>query len=495
LLRQEQLLNSIVMRRKLSERLLKPSAWEWDMIRTHLLLPLVAIAFAALPSSAAETLSAGVAVADITPEPGLRLWGYSDRTHGATGTLDPLMAKAVVLRVGDQSAAIVSLDLGRVPEQWVLDKIAEKTKADCGITNLFITASHTHHAPALDNVPGDPNPYADRVGDAITKIICEAAKQTEPVRIGIGRGEADLAHNRRHYLPDGRIAMRWRNAERAATEPVDREYVVIRLDRADGSPLAVLFNYACHPVVMGGDNYEYSADYVGTACALVEKELQSKCLFLQGACGNINPYMDKTPLNQGGVEAMRAMGKELGTLLTKTAQETKTAPPAKPSLQFQERIVPVRTRWDLEDPEVAKVLGAAYGPRFNGYISKIIKNNTVPCPLTTLVIDGDLALVGMPGEIFVQFQTQLKQESPIANTLLVGYTNGFHAYFPTIRDAAAGGYGGKTATYVEPGAGERLTDQALITLYKLAGQLHDVPRAQDFKLIEYDDLESSADKQ
>ena len=463
----------------------------------HLMLSLVVVVVVlyALPCIAAETLLAGVATADVTPEPGLRLWGYSDRTHGATGTLDPLMARAVVLRVGDQAAAIVSLDLGRVPEQPVLDKIAEKTKAGCGITNLFITASHTHHAPALDNVPGDPNPYADKVGDAISRIICEASSHTEPVKIGIGRGEADLAHNRRHVLPDGRIAMRWRNAERARTEPVDRQYVVIRLDRADGSPLAVLFHYACHPVVMGGDNYQYSADYVGTACALVEEVLKTKCLFLQGACGNINPYMDKTPLKQGGVEAMRAMGKELGTLLTNTATQIKTAAPAKPSLQFQERIVPVRTRWDLNDPEVISVLSAAYGPRFNNYISKIIKDNTVACPLTTLVIDGDLALVGMPGEIFVQFQTQLKQESPIPNTLLVGYTNGYHAYFPTIRDAAAGGYGGKTATYVEPGAGERLTDQALITLYKLADQLHDVPRAQDFKLLNYDVVKAQADKQ
>ena len=40
-------------------------------------------------SPAAEAnLLAGVATVDITPEPGLMLWGYSDRTHGATGTLD-----------------------------------------------------------------------------------------------------------------------------------------------------------------------------------------------------------------------------------------------------------------------------------------------------------------------------------------------------------------------------------------------------------------------
>src|SRR5690242_215327 len=94
---------------------------------------LIVLAFSLVPLRAAEpTLTAGVASVDITPEPGLRLWGYSNRTHGATGTLDPLMAKAVVLRLGDQSVAIVTLDLGRTPEEAILSKIRARTKAECG---------------------------------------------------------------------------------------------------------------------------------------------------------------------------------------------------------------------------------------------------------------------------------------------------------------------------------------------------------------------------
>lgn len=443
----------------------------------------------AAPSWAAEgPLMAGVATVDITPEPGLMLWGYSNRTHGATGTLDPLMAKAVVLRSGDQSVAIVSLDLGRTPEESVLNRIREETKSRCGVANLFITASHTHHAPAMESTADQPNPYAEKVGQQIAEVICKAAGELVPVKIGVGRGEADLAHNRRKFLRDGRVAMQWRNAEREKTEPVDREYATIRLDRADGSTLAVLFNYACHPVVMGGDNYQYSADYVGAASAVVETQLKTKCLFLQGGCGNINPYMDKTPLDQGGVEEMRKMGRTLGELLAKTARETTTSVPAHPSIQYEARVIPVRVRWDLENPEVRAILSKAYGPRFDNYISKTVKDNRVNCTLTTLVIDGDIGLVGMPGEIFVQFQTAIKTRSPVANSFLVGYTHGYYAYFPTLRDAAAGGYGGKTATYVEPGAGERLTDEGLITLYKMTDRLHDVPRAEDFKLLEYEEV-------
>ena len=202
-------------------------------------------------------------------------------------------------------------------------------------SNLFVTASHTHHAPALEATPEKPNPYGEMVGDKIAEIVCRAARELVPVRIGVGRGVADFSHNRRKFLPDGRVAMQWRNANHEPTEPVDNEYAVIRLDRADGSPLAVLFNYACHPVVLGPDNYQYSADYVGPACEVVEEAIKAKCLFLQGGCGNINRYMDKTPIADGGIEAMRGMGRGLGELLVKTARETSTSPPAHASLKFE----------------------------------------------------------------------------------------------------------------------------------------------------------------
>ena len=455
-------------------------------MRTLLGCTLALLAVGSASRAADGPLLAGVATVDITPEPGKMMWGYSNRTHGATGTLDPLMAKAVVLKSGDQSVAIVSLDLGRTPEESVLAKVRQRTTAECGVSNLFVTASHTHHAPALEASADNPNPFGEKVGEQIAEIICKAAGNLVPVRIGVGRGTADFSHNRRKFLPDGRVAMQWRNAEHEPTEPIDRECATIRLDRADGSVLAILFNYACHPVVMGPDNYQYSADFVGPACALVEDQLKTKCLFLQGGCGNINPYMDKTPVSEGGVEEMRKMGRGLGELLVKTARETSTSVPAHPSIKYESRTVPVRVRWDLENPEVRAILSKAYGARFDNYLSKTIKNNMLQCTLTTLLVDGDLALVGLPGEIFVQFQTAIKTRSPVANSFLVGYANGFYGYFPTIRDAAAGGYGGKTATYVEPGAGERLTDEGLITLYKMTDQLHDIPRVEDFKLLEYD---------
>ncbi len=92
-------------------------------------------------------------------------------------------------------------------------------------------------------------------------------------------------------------------------------------------------------------------------------------------------------------------------------------------------------------------------------------------PVTTLVINRQIALVGLPGEPFVGLQLSLKQRSPLPATFLCGYTNGYIAYFPTIRDAVVGGYGAHTiTTRVEVGAGERMVDRGLIHIYRILGK-------------------------
>jgi len=47
--------------------------------------------------------------------------------------------------------------------------------------------------------------------------------------------------------------------------PMDPQVTVVRVDGADGQPVAVRMNYGCHPTVMGHVNLELSADYPGAA--------------------------------------------------------------------------------------------------------------------------------------------------------------------------------------------------------------------------------------
>ena len=303
-----------------------------------------------LCTAAEPALQAGVATVDITPPPGQYMWGYSNRQQPATGKLDPLMGRVLVLAAGPTRVALVTLDLGRTPEDPLLAELRERTLSKHKLGDLFVTASHTHAAPSLESLDGSPNGYGPTVIDALDRAIDKAADSLVPVKIGVGRGTVDLAHNRRHFLPDGRVAMQWRNAEREPTAPVDKEYVVVRLDRDDGKPLAVLLHYACHPVVLGPDNLEYSADFVGEACRQIEAQLGTPCLFLQGGCGNINPYVDKTPRSEEGIELMRKMGQTLAAAVIETAEQIKPADRQPDAIKFDAHPVNVRAALGRERP-------------------------------------------------------------------------------------------------------------------------------------------------
>jgi len=423
----------------------------------------------------------GVSTRDITPEPGLALWGYSDRKSNATGTLDPLFARAMVCRAADKTVALVTLDLGRVPAPAVCDRIRARAKG-AGVDYVFMAASHTHHAPAME---AEDAPHVKAMEKSIGDIIEDAVKKLQPARIGVGRAQFDIAHNRRKLLDDGRCLMMWRNEEKVPTEPVDKEAGIIKITTADGKSLAVIVNFACHPVVMGPSNCQYSADYVGEMARIIKEQVGGECLFLQGACGNINPYLDKTPLDKGGVESMRSVGRTCAEAVLAALKGIEAAAPAKPSVVFDEKKVAVGTRWDLTNPANQEVLRKAYGPRFDTYLKSIEPN--LPVALSVVVLNGDVALVGMPGEIFVQYQLALKAGSPVRNTFLCGYANGFYGYFPTVRDAAAGGYGGTVATYVGLGAGDRLLSEAEISVGMLTGTLRPLCAPTDFVLLEKGD--------
>jgi len=428
-------------------------------------------------AAASASFSAGVAVRDITPAPGAPLWGYSDGVRVGESTLDSLHAKALVVAAGDTTVGLVVLDLGRVPMPDACARICERAKA-AGIEDVVFTATHTHSAPFME-LPGLP--YLESIENGIAEALEEAKSKVQPAHIGVGRCTIDIAHNRR-FIKDGKCYMLWRNAERRPTAPVDQEAGVIRIDTADGKALATLVNYACHSVIFGPDNKQYSADWPGEMCRTVQEATGAECLFLQGGCGDINPYLDKTPLAEGGINAMRGEGRKAGQAVADAWKTIQPAPPGAPSLSYREESVPVGLRWDLQDPQQEAILKEAYGPAFDLYIGRLKPDLAVP--LSVLLLNGSLALCLMPGEFFVQLQRDLKTHSPLPDTFLCGYANDFHAYFPTVRDAAIGGYGGNVATYVGVGAGEKLVTRAAVLVGEMTGQLGKLKGPEDLALLE-----------
>jgi hypothetical protein len=97
--------------------------------------------------------------------------------------------------------------------------------------------------------------------------------------------------------------------------------------------------------------------------------------------------------------------------------------------------------------------------------------NGVPTELNTILLNGDIALVGGSGEFFCNHSNRLKQRSYAPHTFFFGYCDGHSMYFPTIEAASEGGYGGDaTVSPVEVGAGEQVMNRALINIYTMLGK-------------------------
>jgi hypothetical protein len=421
-------------------------------------------------------LRAGVAKVDITPPPGEQMWGYEDRRQPATGTLDPLYARVLVLESAPHRLALVTLDLGRSFGPGSLARLREAAKRTSGIDCLLVAASHTHSAPVVrDEYREAPPAWEQAALEKIEHAIVEAAGGLQPARIGVGNGTAYIGHNRLRVNADGSVSWFERNPTQVPTAPVDPTVTVLRIDRADGTPIAVLTNYACHPVVFGADNLQYSADYPGVMNRVVEKELgeHAQSFFLQGAPGDINPYHAVTPLEQDAIGKRDWTGEHLGQEAARVAKEIHTRPADASSIDFRESTLTVHLRWDIDKFRAAllKFLGP---DGMEIYGARIVPE--IQLPVTTVLIDKEIALATMPGEPFVDFQMNWRDRCPVPHALLLGYTNGYNGYFPTIPAASRGGYGAASAsTWVEPGTGERIVDRAVASVYEMLGRLSDLP--------------------
>ena len=445
------------------------------LARTQLLTSVVlACLLACLPATAATLLRAGVATVDITPPPGIRLWGYSDRKSPATGTLDPLYARVLVLEAGEKRIALVTVDLGRVFGPASLQWLRDATRNQ--VSFLVVAASHTHSGPVVQDHYAEGTPAWEST--ALRKMadaVKQAADHLVAVRIGVGYGVAYIGHNRLRVKDNGAIAWFERNPTEVPTAPVDGTVSVLRVDAANGEPIAILVNYACHAVVFSSDNLHYSADFPAALSQTVQSAFGNKpiCFFLQGAAGDINPYYAVTALTAGGLQARDWTGQALGREVVRVAKGIHTEPDENSQLQFSEDRLRVRMRWD--PAKWKEAMAAVFGPEASQTFPAKVPEE-VELPVATVLINRTLAMLFLPGEPFVEYQIAWRQRCPVANAFLVGYANGYNGYFPTIRSATLGGYGAANpATWVEVGAGDRMVDEGVIRINQMLGRLGDVP--------------------
>jgi hypothetical protein len=442
------------------------------------------IAFVALtlPTVAlGASLKAGAASVDITPPTGLEMYGFANRKTGATGVRDPLMARVLVLEAGDKRIALVVMDLGEPPAEAWIERLRRNAATTSAIDYVLVAATHTHSGPQIRDAfpprqgPDWESPALEKVGQAIDA----ARRRLVEARVGTGYGSVLIGHNRLRVEPDGTVTWFERNNTMVPTSPVDPTVSVLRVDGAAGQPIAILVNYACHPVVFGSDSLEYSADYPGMMTKVVEREFggQPLVMFLQGGDGDINPYYAVHPLDQDAVRMRQWTGERLGVEAARVARAIRTEVEPEGALQFSEDVLDLDWRWN--SAKFREAVSTSWGADAAAGFEERLAGRA-RAPVATVLVNRRIALMTMPGEPFVDFQIEWRNRCPVRDALFLGYANGSFGYFPTIRAAALGGYGAaNTATYLQPDAGSRMVDHAIIRVYEMLGRLKDAP--EDFR--------------
>jgi hypothetical protein len=385
---------------------------------------------ACLPAVAA--FRAAAVKVDITPQSPQWLMGYNARQ--STGVHDRIYHRVLVMEADGTPFYLVASDLCLF-SPGVYDEAAQSLGVPR--TQFWWSVTHTHAAPEV-GAPGMykallgrsdhewDRDYAAFVKDSLVRAARAAHDRLEPARIAVGQGIAMANINRRAKDVDGQVSLGLN-----PDGPADRQIGLIRIERPDGRPIAVLANYAMHGTVMNGQNLLISGDAPGTVSAYVEQKLGAPVLYVNGAAGNLAPIYSVYPDAKSG--HLSQFNVLLGDRILAAAKSL-GPPTADVSLWAGEKIVETPQKDGLSWPEELRTY-ASPGP-----------HPMVRLPVRFLRLN-DTLIWAAPVELFCEMAIAVRNASPFAHTFYFGYTNGWFGYLPTADAFAEGGYEPKTSPF------------------------------------------------
>jgi hypothetical protein len=389
--------------------------------------------------AADSTFKAGAARIDITP---------TQLPKNIEGILDRIYARAIVIDNGATSAALVSADVGMFGEQ-VWSAVSQRIEKELGIPaqNLIMNPTHTHSA-------------SGGTVDQIFSAIKAAKDKLQPARIGYGTGVSYVNINRN--IIDRKTNKWWEGPNYEG--PSDKTVAVIKFETANGEPIAVYLNYACHAVVTGNTDM-LSGDYPGATSRYIEDSFDDKivAVFSTGAQGDQNPifFQQTFDLRDIRIKDYAKRGQDISNAMPPGGQGlNKQDPTVKKLLDQQKQMI--LSMGQMLGEEVKRVMREMVGTRMatGGKIFAAQKMVTFPgrnrvgqgragieatyqdgpdvqLRLSLLMID-DIAIGGCNAEVFNLIAQRFKRESPVGRSLFVSMANGIgnSGYVPN--DAAFG---------------------------------------------------------
>jgi hypothetical protein len=401
----------------------------------------------------AQEFRAGTARAKITPGELGWLGGYGHRNRPAEGVAADLWARALALEDNQGHRCILANADIHIFTRRLHREIVEAARKRFGLGpgEVMLIATHTHSGPALPE-GFDPviswglderelrklQAAADRMRDQTLEAMARALSGLRPARLSFGRGEARFGVNRRVRRGDGDYAF-GANPQGVA----DPNVPVLLVESPEGTPLAMLFTYACHNTTIRNGHegfYRYHPDYAGVAAEQVEAQRPgSTAIYVTGAAGEIDPQP------QGGLEQAERHGKTLAAVVLGTLDRTRRRPVRGPlRTAYQEILLPLDTI-----PSRAKYIElsrspVAYRRRHARRILAQMEAGTlpreVPLPIQIWWFGEDLTLVALAGEVGVDYALRLKRDFGADQVWPVAYANEVPCYIPSARVLSEGGY-------------------------------------------------------
>jgi hypothetical protein len=335
---------------------------------------------------AGRDLMAGVGRETITPEGKAWLGAYYPGRK-STGVHDDLEVRVLSLRNDNEKLFVfVTLDLMGFSYE---DVLRLRESVDIPGAEIFVISSHTHsgpdtigfYGPTLFRLPllnGRDENYIDFVIARSGQAIARSLRNLTPVALRLGARETDLMQSKIGPI-------------------VDREVSVLLFKSIDtGQTVATLVNFACHPTTLSRKNSLVSSDFVGPLRDLLDRELDTTTLFVNGALGGVT-YHRSFRAAKGFARATE-VGRALGAVALGAAGDSGEIADAN-VMRHGRRVI----RIPLENRgfQFLALLGFIQrrGVLFNGKVETEVN----------ILRMGDVTIVMTPGEILPELGLEAKR--------------------------------------------------------------------------------------
>lgn len=402
-----------------------------------------------------QSFRAAAIKVDITPKGSEYLEGFGPRK--STGVHDHIFHRIVVLDDGSTRFILISSDLCLLSPS-ICDRVADVISRKLGANpdNIWWTVTHDHSAPqvgppglfgvALPNRfhHGYDTSYTRKVEQKLIEGAIEACKKLIPARLGVGWGFSQANINRRAFSLNGKKAFLGMNP----TGAVDQRIGLIKIDKEDGSPIALIANYPIHGTVLGPRNLNVSGDVAGIVSEYVENKIGAPLLFINGAAGNVAP-IDRGNANPNSWhlnQYRHLLGDKIIKAYRKISYTTDS----------------VRLFIGKLTIETPRKTGYGWPKSLKNY-SRTTKSGIkmIRLPIRFLKINNNVAIWSAPVELYCEIAMKIRMSSPFGYTFYFGYCNGWLGYFPTSEAFKKGGYTVNSVCPFTPSAEKDLTEWVL----------------------------------